>query len=114
MCANDFVVVPNSNATPEPSKRNVLRAIGAGFKGKTPLNASIIAADKIRPAAIKAGIRLEAGQRFGFNNFRHSLATFLVSRGKDVKAIQEHLRHAKVTSTLDLYSEAIDAAKLEA
>jgi integrase len=84
------------------------------LKGKKPLSASIMAADKIRPAAIKAGIRLVPGQRFGFHNFRHSLATFLVSRGKDVKTIQELLRHAKVTTTLDLYSQAIDAAKLEA
>ena len=68
----------------------------------------------IRPAAIKAGMRLEPGQRFGFHNFRHSLATFLVSRGKDVKTVQELLRHAKVTTTLGLYSQAIDAAKLEA
>ena len=43
-----------------------------------------------------------------------SLATFLVSRGKDVKTIQGLLRHAKVTTTLDLYSQSIDAAKLEA
>ena len=69
------------------------------LKGKTPLSASIMAADKIRPAALKVGIRLEPGQRFGFHNFRHSLATFLVSRGKDVKTIQGLLRHAKVTST---------------
>ena len=84
------------------------------LKGKKPLSASIMAADKIRPAAIKAGIRLVSGQRFGFHNFRHSLATFLVSRGKDVKTIQGLLRHAKVTTTLDLYSQSIDAAKLEA
>lgn len=84
------------------------------LKGKKPLTGSIMAADKIRPAAIKAGIRLEAGQRFGFHNFRHSLATFLVTRGKDVKTIQELLRHAKVSTTLDLYSQAIDAVKLEA
>ena len=84
------------------------------LKGKTPLSASIMAADKIRPAAIKAGIRLEPGQRFGFHNFRHSIATFLVSRGKDVKTIQGLLRHARVTTTLDLYSHSIDAAKLEA
>jgi integrase len=63
---------------------------------------------------LEAGIRQEPGQRFGFHNFRHSLATFLVSRAKDVKTIQELLRHAKVTTTLDLYSQAIDAAKLEA
>lgn len=84
------------------------------LKGKKPLSASIMAADKIRPAATKAGIRLVPGQRFGFHNFRHSLATFLVSRGKDVKTIQELLRHSKVTTTLDLYSQAIDTAKLEA
>jgi integrase len=84
------------------------------LKGKTPLSAGIMAADKIRPAALKVGIRLERGQRFGFHNFRHSLATFLVSRGKDVKTIQGLLRHAKVTTTLDLYSQSIDAAKLEA
>ena len=84
------------------------------LKGKKPLTASIMAADKIRPAALKVGIRLKPGQRFGFHNFRHSLATFLVSRGKDVKTIQGLLRHAKVTTTLDLYSQSIDAAKLEA
>lgn len=47
-------------------------------------------------------------------NFRNSLATFLVSRGKDVKTIQELRRHAKVSTTLDLYSRPIDTAKLEA
>jgi integrase len=84
------------------------------LKGKTPLSASIMAADKIRPAALKVGIRLEAGHRFGFHNFRHSLATFLVSRGKDVKTIQGLLRHAKASTTLDLYSQAIDESKLAA
>lgn len=66
------------------------------------------------PAATKAGIRLELGQRFCFHNFRHSLATFLVIRGKDVKTIQGLLPHAKVTTTLNLYSQAIDNAKLAA
>src|ERR1019366_997494 len=84
------------------------------LKGKAPLSASIMAADKIRPAALQVGIRLEPSQRFGFHNFRHSLATFLVNRGKDVKTTQGMLRHAKVTTTLDLYSQSIDAAKLEA
>jgi integrase len=74
----------------------------------------MMAADKIRPAAIKVGIHLAPGQRFGFHNFRHSLATFLISKGKDVKTIQGLLRHAKASTTLDLYSQAIDASKLQA
>jgi site-specific recombinase XerD len=79
----------------------------------TPLSASMMTAAKVRPAAVKVGIHLAKGQQFGFHNFRHSLATFLVSRGKDVKTIQGLLRHAKVTTTLDLYSQSIDAAKLQ-
>ncbi|MCU1317659.1 MAG: site-specific recombinase, phage integrase family [Candidatus Acidoferrum typicum] len=74
----------------------------------------MMAADKIRPAAIKVGIRLEPAQRFGFHNFRHSLATFLISKGKDVKTIQGLLRHAKASTTLNLYSQAIDESKLVA
>jgi integrase len=84
------------------------------MKGRTPLSASMMAADKIRPAAVKIGIRLEPSQRFGFHNFRHSLATFLINKGKDVKTIQGLLRHAKASTTLDLYSQAIDASKLAA
>jgi integrase len=74
----------------------------------------MMAKNKIRPAAIKVGIRLEPGQRFGFHNFRHSLATFFINKGKDVKTIQGLLRHAKASTTLDLYSQAIDASKLAA
>jgi hypothetical protein len=40
---------------------------------------------KRRPAAIKVCIALKPRQRFGFHNFRHSLANFLISKGKDVK-----------------------------
>ena len=43
-----------------------------------------------------------------------SLATFLVNRGKDVKTIQGLLCHAKVTTTRDLYSQSVGAAKAEA
>jgi integrase len=52
------------------------------MKGRTPLSASMMAKDKIRPAAIKVGIQLEPGQQFGFHNFRHSLAHFLSTRAK--------------------------------
>ncbi len=51
----------------------------------------MMAADKIRPAAVKIGIRPEPSQRLGFHNFRHSLATFLINKGKDVKTIHPSL-----------------------
>jgi len=47
----------------------------------------MMAADKICPAAVKIGIRLEPSQRFGFRNFRHSLATFLINKGKDLDRV---------------------------
>jgi len=66
------------------------------------------------PVSRVISIRLEREQRFGFHNFRHSLATFLINKGKDVKTIQGLLRHAKASTALDLYAQAIDASKLAA
>lgn len=58
------------------------------------------------PAAIEAGVELARGQRFGFHNLRHSLASFLVSKKKtNVKTVQRSLRHAKSTTTLDHYAQ---------
>jgi len=56
--------------------------------------------DHLRPAAIKAGVSLAPGTRFGFHNLRHSLATFLVNAGTDAKTVQTLLRHADVSTTL--------------
>jgi len=46
------------------------------LKGKKPFSASILVQKYLRPAAVKAGL-LREGQktRFGFHNFRHSLAS---------------------------------------
>jgi integrase len=41
----------------------------------------MLCVDYLRPAAIRAGVKLEDGQRFGFHNLRHSLASFLVTKG---------------------------------
>ncbi len=44
-------------------------------KGRTPRSGSILTADYLRPAAIAAGVKLQPGQRFGFHNLRHGLAS---------------------------------------
>ncbi len=77
------------------------------LNGAKPLSASILVQKYLRPAAVKAGV-LREGQRvrFGFHNFRHSLASALVKMKVDPKTVQEFLRQAHVTTTLQLYAQS--------
>ena len=84
------------------------------LKGRQPRTASILAADHLRPAAISAGVVLKPGQRFGFHNLRHSLATFLVNKEQDTKTVQGLLRHANVSTTLGLYAQSVNSSMVEA
>lgn len=86
----------------------------AKLKGKQPRTASILAADHLRPAAVGAGVVLKPGQRFGFHNLRHSLATFLVNKASDTKTVQGLLRHANVSTTLGLYAQSVNTSMVEA
>ena len=74
--------------------------------GKKPLYASSFVADYLRPAAIAAGVRIGERQRFGLHNLRHSLSNWLVNKAKvKPKTVQGILRHAKIQTTLDLYTQ---------
>ena len=68
--------------------------------------------DSVRlPAGvIKADVRV----RFGFHNFRHSLASALVKLKRDPKTVQGLLRHEDVRTTMQLYAQSDREAKLEA
>ena len=75
-------------------------------RGKVPLSASVFVADHLRPAAKKAGVPIEDGQRFGLHNLRHSLSNWMVNKAKvEPKTVQGILRHAKIQTTLDLYTQ---------
>jgi len=75
-------------------------------KGRKPLYASSFVADYLRPAAQKAGVHIEDGQRFGLHNLRHSLSNWLVNKAKiEPKTVQGILRHSKIQTTLDLYTQ---------
>jgi integrase len=69
------------------------------LRGKKPLSASIMVQKYLRPAAITAGVICADWKgRFGFHNFRHSLATALVKLKVDPKtrtrsAAPRGLRH---------------------
>jgi integrase len=58
----------------------------ARSKGKTPRSSSVLTWDHLRPAAIAAGVKLKKGQRFGFHNFRHGLASWLVNYAHQVNS----------------------------
>jgi integrase len=75
-------------------------------RGRKPLYASTFVADHLRPAAKKAGVHIENGQRFGLHKLRHSLSNWLVNKAKvEPKTVQGILRHAKIQTTLDLYTQ---------
>jgi integrase len=74
--------------------------------GRVPLSGAVFVADHLRPAAIRAGVHIENGQRFGLHNLRHSLSNWLVNKAKvEPKTVQGILRHSRVQTTLDLYTQ---------
>jgi integrase len=98
---------------------------GAQRLGKQPRVANMLVEDYLRPAAAKAGIlswhRDDCGRlveddprRFGFNDLRHSLASFLVRIRTDPKTVQTLLRHSDVKLTLQLFSHAVSQDRMAA
>lgn len=79
--------------------------------GRIPVWPDMILQKVIRPAAKEAGI---TGKVIGWHTFRHSLGTNLRSLGVDIKTAQELLRHANSKTTLDIYTQAVPAAKRKA
>ena len=105
------------------------------LKGKKPRCGSIASQTFLYPAAAKAGVfrsvekRNRKGKlisvryfdlagkpikRWGWHNLRHSLASWLVSNGVDVKTVSSMLRHSNIKTTLAIYSHAVDSNKLAA
>ncbi|MGA6960357.1 MAG: tyrosine-type recombinase/integrase [Candidatus Acidiferrales bacterium] len=77
------------------------------LRGKKPLSASILVQKYLRPAAITAGVICADWKgRFGFHNFRHSLATALVKLKVDPKTVQGVLRHEDFGTTMGLYAQS--------
>ena len=70
---------------------------------------------KPKSSASKAPVQKEGEKvRFGFHNLRHSLASFLVRKGTDVKIVQKMLRHSDVTTTLGIYAHSMSEDRLAA
>ncbi len=78
--------------------------------GKLPYWSFSIYRTYIKPALKEANIT----SKVGWHTFRHSYATILKSHGEDVKTVQELLRHANSSITLNLYAQAVTDIKRSA
>jgi len=95
--------------SPYPSDEDWVFASPATH-GKLPYWSFSIFRVYIKPALKAAKI---AG-KVGWHTFRHSYATILKSHGEDVKTVQELLRHANSSVTLNLYAQAVTDIKRSA
>src|SRR5260370_42444963 len=61
----------------------------------------------VPPAAKRVGIT----KALGWHSFGRTFATILKGGGEDVKTVQELMRHESSRLTLDVYAQALTAAK---
>ena len=75
-------------------------------EGRVPLSPSAFVADHLRKTAKAAGVQIQDGERFGLHNLRRSLSSWLVNKAKiEPKTVQGILRHSRIQTTLDLYTQ---------
>lgn len=80
----------------------------AGENGK-PRWKDCILADYIKPAAARAQIG-----KVGWHTFRHTYSTLLHAYGAAPAVQKELLRHANISTTLNVYTQAVSSEKREA
>jgi integrase len=79
-------------------------------QGKMPPWADTLLDRFLQPAAKEAGIT----KWVGFHTFRHTYSTLLKANNEDVKVVQELMRHANISTTMNIYTKALTPAKREA
>lgn len=82
----------------------------AAVFGKMPVWAVSSLQKVLQPAARRAGIT----KRIGWHTFRHTYSSLLSEYGNDLKVAQELMRHAKVATTMEIYTHARMVKKREA
>jgi integrase len=75
--------------------------------GSRPMWPDSLRTKFLQPAARKARIT----KQIGWHTFRHTYSTLLKDNGEDVKVVQELMRHANITTTMNIYTHALTPAK---
>jgi integrase len=52
--------------------------------------------------------------KIGWRTFRHTFATLLNANGEDIKSVQELLRHANISVTMNVYAQGVTELKRRA
>ncbi len=63
--------------------------------------------DFVKPAAMRA----EITKRLGWHTFRHTYSTLLRANGTDFKVQSDLLRHSNISTTLNVYTQAVSDQK---
>jgi integrase len=75
-------------------------------RSRIPICASVFCCVHLRPAAMKAGVVIPDGHRWGLHNLRYSLSNWLVNKAKEnPKTMQGIFGHSRIQTTLDLYTD---------
>jgi integrase len=78
--------------------------------GKMPIWSNASLQKVLQPAARRARIM----KLIGWHTFRHTYSTMLAEHGNDVKVVQELMRHAKLSTTMEIYTHPRMEKKREA
>lgn len=78
-----------------------------------PLNPDVLRKDVLYPVLDRLGISRQR-RASGFHTFRHSAATAVQSKTKNMLAAQKLLRHASYNTTANIYVHGGDEAQHEA
>jgi integrase len=70
--------------------------------GKMPMWPDSLRRKILQPIAREVGIR----KQIGWHTFRRTYSTLLAETGNDVKVVQELMRHAKISTTMEVYTQA--------
>jgi integrase len=71
--------------------------------------------EEIQKTALRnAAIAAEIGPEIGWHTFRHTYRSWLDATGAPLKVQQELMRHASITTTMNVYGRAIPSIKREA
>jgi integrase len=70
--------------------------------GKMPMWPDSLRTKILQPVARKVGIT----KQIGWHTFRRTYSSLLAETGNDVKVVQELMRHAKISTTMEIYTQA--------